>query len=85
MLLDTIATVIQFHTRTVEMAFETCQAELLSVATGDIVSDGVVAIDVGMDRDSETGKLSDEVDLIRSHQSHQLLLLFCGRLAYDRC
>ena len=69
MLLDANATVTQCHTRTVDMSFITRQAEILVVAvgkakmvTGDMVSDGVVVIDVGMDRDPETGKLCGDVD-----------------------
>lgn len=69
MLLDANATVTQCHTRTVDMPSVTRQAEILVVAagkakmvTGDMVSDGVVVIDVGMDRDSETGKLCGDVD-----------------------
>lgn len=69
MLLDANATVTQCHTRTVDMSSVTRQAEILVVAagkakmvTGDMVSDGVVVIDVGMDRDPETGKLCGDVD-----------------------
>lgn len=69
MLLDANATVMQCHTRTVDMPSITRQAEILVVAagkakmiTGDMVSDGVVVIDVGMDRDPETGKLCGDVD-----------------------
>lgn len=69
MLLDANATVTQCHTRTVDMPSVTRQAEILVVAagkakmvTGDMVSDGVVVIDVGMDRDPETGKLCGDVD-----------------------
>lgn len=69
MLLDANATVTQCHTRTVDMPSVTRQAEILVVAagkakmvTGDMVSDGVVVIDVGMDRGPETGKLCGDVD-----------------------
>lgn len=69
MLLDANATVTQCHTKTVDMPSVTRQAEILVVAvgkakmvTGDMVSDGVVVIDVGMDRDPETGKLCGDVD-----------------------
>ncbi len=69
MLLDANATVTQCHTRTVDMPSVTRQAEILVVAagkakmlTGDMVSDGVVVIDVGMDRDPVTGKLCGDVD-----------------------
>ena len=69
MLLDANATVTFCHTRTVDLASVTRQAEILVVAagrpkmiTGDMVSNGVVIIDVGMDRDPETGKLCGDVD-----------------------
>lgn len=69
MLLDANATVTQCHTRTVDMSSVTREAEILVVAagkakmiTGDMVTDGVVVIDVGMDRDPETGKLCGDVD-----------------------
>ena len=69
MLLDAHATVTLCHTRTVNLAEETRRAEILVVAagrakmiTGDMVSEGVVVIDVGMDRDPETGKLCGDVD-----------------------
>ena len=68
MLLDANATVTLCHTRTVDMPSITRQAEILVVAagrakmvTGDMVSPGVVVIDVGMDRD-EQGKLCGDVD-----------------------
>ena len=69
MLLDANATVTLCHTRTVDLPSVTRQAEILVVAagrakmvTGDMVSKGVVIIDVGMDRDPETGKLCGDVD-----------------------
>jgi methylenetetrahydrofolate dehydrogenase (NADP+)/methenyltetrahydrofolate cyclohydrolase len=69
MLLDANATVTLCHTRTVDLPSVTRGAEILVVAagvpkmvTGDMVSDGVVVIDVGMDRDPETGKLCGDVD-----------------------
>lgn len=69
MLLDANATVTLCHTRTVNLPEITRQAEILVVAagrakmvTGDMVSDGVVVIDVGMDRDPETGALCGDVD-----------------------
>ena len=69
MLLDANATVTQCHTKTVDMPSITRQAEILVVAagkakmiTGEMVSKGVVVIDVGMDRDPETGKLCGDVD-----------------------
>ena len=69
MLLDANATVTLCHTRTVDLPSVTREAEILVVAagrprmiTGDMVSEGVVIIDVGMDRDPETGKLCGDVD-----------------------
>ena len=69
MLLDANATVTQCHTRTVKISEITRQAEILVLAagkakmlTGDMVSEGVVVIDVGMNRDPETGKLCGDAD-----------------------
>lgn len=69
MLLDANATVTLCHTRTIDMTSVTKQADILMVAagktkmvTGDMVSEGVVVIDVGMDRDPEMGKLCGDVD-----------------------
>ena len=69
MLLDANATVTLCHTRTRDLASVTRQAEILVVAAGrakmvgaDMVSPGCVVIDVGMDRDPETGKLCGDVD-----------------------
>lgn len=69
MLLDANATVTTCHTRTVDMGEVTRQADILVVAAGkakmvtaDMVKEGAVVIDVGMDRDPETGKLCGDVD-----------------------
>lgn len=69
MLLDRNATVTLCHTRTVNLPEVTRQAEILVVAagrpkmvTGDMVSEGTIIIDVGMDRDPETGALCGDVD-----------------------
>lgn len=69
MLLDANATVTLCHTRTVDLASVTREAEILVVAagrakmvTGDMIAPGAVVIDVGMDRDPETGKLCGDVD-----------------------
>lgn len=69
MLLDRHATVTICHTRTVDMPSVTREAEILVVAAGrakmitaDMVSEGAVVIDVGMDTDPETGKLCGDVD-----------------------
>lgn len=69
MLLDANATVTTCHTRTVDMPSVTREADILVVAAGrpkmvtaDMVKPGAVVIDVGMDRDPETGKLCGDVD-----------------------
>ena len=69
MLLDANATVTTCHTRTVDMTSITRQADILVVAAGkakmvtaDMVKEGAVVIDVGMDRDPESGKLCGDVD-----------------------
>ena len=69
MLLDANATVTLCHTRTANLSEETRRAEILVVAAGrakmitcDMVSPGCVVIDVGMDRDPETGALCGDVD-----------------------
>ena len=69
MLLNANATVTLCHTRTLDLPSITRQAEILVVAagrakmvTGDMVSPGCVVIDVGMDRDPDTGMLCGDVD-----------------------
>ena len=69
MLLDANATVTLCHTRTQNLPEVTRQAQILVVAAGrakmvtaDMVSPGTVVIDVGMDRDPETGALCGDVD-----------------------
>lgn len=69
MLLDANATVTLCHTRTVNLPSVTREADILVVAAGrakmvgaDMVKDGAVVIDVGMDRDPLTGKLCGDVD-----------------------
>ena len=69
LLLDRNATVTICHSRTANLPEITRQADILIVAigkakfvTGDMVKDGVAVIDVGMDRDPETGKLCGDVD-----------------------
>lgn len=69
LLLDENATVTIAHSRTVNLPELTRQAEILVVAIGkprfvtaDMVSDGTVVIDVGVNRDPETGKLCGDVD-----------------------
>lgn len=69
LLLDENATVTIAHSRTENLPELTRQAEILVVAigrpkfvTGDMVSEGTVVIDVGVNRDPETGKLCGDVD-----------------------
>ena len=69
LLLDENATVTVAHSRTKKLAEVTRDAEILVVAigrpkfvTGDMVSEGTVVIDVGVNRDPETGKLCGDVD-----------------------
>lgn len=69
LLLDENATVTIAHSRTENLAELTRQAEILVVAIGrpkfvtaDMVSEGTVVIDVGVNRDAETGKLCGDVD-----------------------
>ena len=69
LLLDENATVTVAHSRTVNLPELTRQAEILVVAigrpkfiTGDMVSEGTVVIDVGVNRDPETGMLCGDVD-----------------------
>ena len=69
LLLDENATVTIAHSRTVNLPEITRQADVLVVAVGrprfvtaDMVSEGAVVIDVGVNRDPETGKLCGDVD-----------------------
>lgn len=69
LLLDANATVTLCHTRTRDLAAVTRTAEILVVAagqaglvSGDMVAEGAVVIDVGMDRDPVTGRLCGDVD-----------------------
>lgn len=69
LLLDRNATVTICHSRTKNLAAVTREAEILVVAIGrpkfvtaDMVSEGTVVIDVGVNRDPETGKLCGDVD-----------------------
>ena len=69
LLLDRNATVTICHTRTKDLAAVTREAEILVVAIGrpkfvtkDMVAPGAVVIDVGVNRDPETGKLCGDVD-----------------------
>ena len=69
LLLDANATVTMAHSRTPDLGAVTRQADILVVAVGrpkfvkgDMVREGAVVIDVGVNRDPETGKLSGDVD-----------------------
>lgn len=69
LLLDENATVTVAHSRTRNLAEVTSQAEILVVAIGrprfvtaDMVAEGAVVIDVGVNRDPESGKLCGDVD-----------------------
>ncbi len=69
LLLDENATVTIAHSRTADLASVTHSAEILVVAIGkprfvtaDMVSEGAAVIDVGVNRDPQTGKLCGDVD-----------------------
>jgi len=69
LLLDGNATVTIAHSHTANLPEVTRQAEILVVAIGrphfvtaDMVAEGAVVIDVGVNRDPETGKLCGDVD-----------------------
>ena len=69
LLLDANATVTVTHSRTKNLGEVTRRADILVVAIGrpkfitsDMVSEGTVVIDVGVNRDPETGKLCGDVD-----------------------
>lgn len=69
LLLDHNATVTIAHSRTKNLAEVTREADILVVAIGkpkfitaDMVGEGAAVIDVGVNRDPETGKLCGDVD-----------------------
>ncbi len=69
LLLDANATVTLAHSRTRDLPAVTREAEILIVAIGrprfvtaDMVRDGAVVVDVGVNRDPVTGKLCGDVD-----------------------
>ena len=69
LLLDANATVTMAHSRTSDLGAVTRQADILVVAVGrskfikgDMVREGAVVIDVGVNRDPETGRLCGDVD-----------------------
>ncbi len=71
LLLDRNATVTIAHSRTKNLAAITSQADILVAAVGkprfvtaDMVKEGAVVIDVGVNRDLNTGKLCGDVDFI---------------------
>ena len=71
LLLDRNATVTIAHSRTKNLATITSQADILVAAVGkarfvtaDMVKEGAVVIDVGVNRDLNTGKLCGDVDFI---------------------
>ena len=69
LLLDANATVTIAHSRTANLAEVTSKADILIAAVGrarmitaDMVKPGAIVIDVGVNRDAETGKLCGDVD-----------------------
>lgn len=69
LLLDANATVTIAHSRTKDLGSVTREAEILVVAVGkpkfvkgDMVAEGAVVMDVGVNRDPQTGKLCGDVD-----------------------
>lgn len=69
LLLDANATVTIAHSRTANLTEITRQADILIAAVGrprmitaDMVREGVIVIDVGVNRDSTSGKLCGDVD-----------------------
>lgn len=69
LLLDANATVTMTHSRTRDLGAVTRGADILVVAIGrpkfvtaDMVREGAVVIDVGVNRDPDTGKLCGDVD-----------------------
>ena len=69
LLLDNNATVTITHSRTKNLAEVTCEADILIAALGkpkfvtaDMVKDGAVVIDVGVNRNPENNKLCGDVD-----------------------
>lgn len=69
MLLDRNATVTIAHSRTKDLATVTREADIVVAAVGrlrmvtaDMIKPGAVVIDVGVNRDPETGKLAGDVD-----------------------
>ncbi len=85
-MLDENATVTITHSRTKNLADVTREAEILVVAIGrpkfvtaDMVGDGAVVIDVGVNRDPETGKLCGDVDFEACEPKASLITKVPGR------
>lgn len=80
LLLDANATVTIAHSRTADLASVTREADILVVAVGrpatvtaDMVKPGAVVIDVGVNRNPETGKLCGDVDTAAVEQIASLI------------
>lgn len=80
LLLDENATVTIAHSRTKDLPSVTREADILVVAIGrprfvtaDMISDGAVVIDVGVNRDPETGKLCGDVDFATAEQKASVI------------
>ena len=79
LLLDVNATVTIAHSRTKNLAEVTSKADILIAAVGrarmitaEMVKEGAIVIDVGVNRDAETGKLCGDVDFegVRDKAAH---------------
>lgn len=79
LLLDANATVTIAHSRTKNLAAVTSKADILIAAVGrarmitaEMVKEGAIVIDVGVNRDAETGKLCGDVDFegVRDKAAH---------------
>jgi len=71
LLLDRNATVTIAHSKTADLAAVTKEADILIAAVGkplfvkeNMVKEGAVVIDVGVNRNAETGKLCGDVDFV---------------------
>lgn len=91
LLLHENGTVIVCHSRTKNLAEMTKQADILVAAVGrpkfvtaDMVKDGAVVIDVGMDRD-ENGKLCGDVDFENVKNKCSYITRFRRSRTYDYC
>ena len=100
LLLDANATVTMAHSRTRNLGEVTRRADILVVAIGrpkfvtaDMVRDGAVVIDVGVNRDPETGKLCGDVDFAAIEPKASVItpvpggvgpMTICCLMEYDR-